>query len=225
MPEREGGDPQVLLEVGVQGGGVHGTSERMMRQAGPEVQMAGPTQEVTSPSPRVVLPMVHAPLARVCCPRRPLPCAACASTPGRAERIGTRPDGGSIMLSANNDKAWESAKELMSSHCDGKYRVRGPGPGDLRRGGAGLPRRRPAPWPIRSVRPERRTASALTTSAREARGRCSPAPPGVLARAPQQVPQTQTPPVPRARLEALPGEGPDGRRATPRRRRPRSRPR
>jgi hypothetical protein len=49
--------------------------------------------------------------------------AACASTPGRAERIGTRPDGGSIMLSANNDKAWESAKELMSSHCGGKYRI------------------------------------------------------------------------------------------------------
>jgi len=49
-------------------------------------------------------------------------CAACAA-PGRAERIGTRPDGGSIMLSANNDKAWEQAKELMASHCDGKYRV------------------------------------------------------------------------------------------------------
>lgn len=47
---------------------------------------------------------------------------ACAA-PGRAERIGTRPDGGSIMLSANNDKAWESAKDLMSNHCDGKYRV------------------------------------------------------------------------------------------------------
>ena len=26
------------------------------------------------------------------------------------------------MLSANNDKAWEQARELMSSHCDGKYR-------------------------------------------------------------------------------------------------------
>jgi len=50
-------------------------------------------------------------------------CTACATTPGRAERIGTRPDGGSIMLSANNDKAWESAKELMSSHCGGKYRI------------------------------------------------------------------------------------------------------
>jgi hypothetical protein len=49
-------------------------------------------------------------------------CAACGA-PGRAARIGTRPDGGSIMLSANNDKAWESAKELMSSHCDGKYRI------------------------------------------------------------------------------------------------------
>ncbi|MGA8891896.1 MAG: hypothetical protein WB493_10030 [Anaeromyxobacteraceae bacterium] len=61
-------------------------------------------------------------------------CAACAA-PGRAERIGTRADGGSIMLSANNDKAWEQARELMSSHCDGRYRVvaqvqestRGPG--------------------------------------------------------------------------------------------------
>ncbi len=50
-------------------------------------------------------------------------CIACATTPGRAERIGTRPDGGSLMLSANNDKAWESAKELMSSHCDGNYRI------------------------------------------------------------------------------------------------------
>jgi hypothetical protein len=50
-------------------------------------------------------------------------CLGCATTPGRAERIGTRPDGGSIMLSANNDKAWESAKEMMSSHCDGHYRV------------------------------------------------------------------------------------------------------
>jgi hypothetical protein len=49
-------------------------------------------------------------------------CTACGA-PGRAVRIGTRPDGGSIMLSANNDKAWESAKELMSSHCDGKYRI------------------------------------------------------------------------------------------------------
>jgi len=29
------------------------------------------------------------------------------------------------MLSANNDKAWDQAKELMSSHCDGKYRVVG----------------------------------------------------------------------------------------------------
>jgi uncharacterized lipoprotein len=48
--------------------------------------------------------------------------AACGA-PGRAERIGTRPDGGSIMLSANNDKAWESAREIMKSHCDGKYRV------------------------------------------------------------------------------------------------------
>ncbi len=45
------------------------------------------------------------------------------SAPGRAERIGTRPDGGSLMLSANNDKAWDSAKELMSSHCGGNYRV------------------------------------------------------------------------------------------------------
>ncbi len=27
------------------------------------------------------------------------------------------------MLSANNDKAWESAKDLMSSHCGGKYRI------------------------------------------------------------------------------------------------------
>jgi hypothetical protein len=49
---------------------------------------------------------------------------ACGA-PGRAERIGTRSDGGSIMLSANNDKAWDRAKELMSSHCDGKYRVVG----------------------------------------------------------------------------------------------------
>jgi hypothetical protein len=49
---------------------------------------------------------------------------ACGA-PGRAERIGTRPDGGSIMLSANNDKAWDRARELMSSHCDGKYRVVG----------------------------------------------------------------------------------------------------
>ncbi len=49
--------------------------------------------------------------------------AACAAAPGRAERIGTRPDGGSIMLSANNDKAWESANELMRSHCDGSFRV------------------------------------------------------------------------------------------------------
>ena len=48
--------------------------------------------------------------------------AACGA-PGRATRIGTRPDGGSVMLSANNDKAWDSAKEIMSSHCDGKYRI------------------------------------------------------------------------------------------------------
>jgi len=48
--------------------------------------------------------------------------SACGA-PGRAQRIGTRPDGGSIMLSANNDKAWDQAKELMSSHCDDKYRV------------------------------------------------------------------------------------------------------
>src|SRR5512136_1854962 len=45
------------------------------------------------------------------------------SAPGKAERIGTRPDGGSLMLSANNDKAWESARELMSGHCDGNYRI------------------------------------------------------------------------------------------------------
>ena len=49
-------------------------------------------------------------------------CTACGA-PGRAVRIGTRPDGGSIMLSANNDNAWESAKALMSSHCDGSYRI------------------------------------------------------------------------------------------------------
>jgi hypothetical protein len=51
--------------------------------------------------------------------------SACGSTPGRAQRIGTRPDGGSIMLSANNDKAWDQARDLMTSHCDGKYRVVG----------------------------------------------------------------------------------------------------
>jgi hypothetical protein len=50
-------------------------------------------------------------------------CLACASPPGRATRIGTRPDGGSVMLSANNDNAWESAKDLMSSHCGGNYRI------------------------------------------------------------------------------------------------------
>jgi hypothetical protein len=50
--------------------------------------------------------------------------SACG-TPGRAERIGTRSNGGSIMLSANNEKAWDQARELMSSHCDGKYRVVG----------------------------------------------------------------------------------------------------
>ena len=50
---------------------------------------------------------------------------SCAAAPGRAERIGTRPDGGSIMLSANNDKAWESANELMKSHCGGTFRVVG----------------------------------------------------------------------------------------------------
>jgi hypothetical protein len=49
---------------------------------------------------------------------------ACGA-PGRAERIGTRSDGGSIMLSANNDNAWDQARDLMSSHCDGKYRVVG----------------------------------------------------------------------------------------------------
>jgi hypothetical protein len=49
--------------------------------------------------------------------------SACSGAPGRAQRIGTRPDGGSIMLSANNDKAWDQAKELMSSHCGEKYRV------------------------------------------------------------------------------------------------------
>ena len=75
------------------------------------------------------------------------------------------------MLSANNDKAWESAKELMSRHCDGKYRVLaqvqetpagrgGRAPGDAQRHG-------------RSDRTRRgsRTGSASTTSAREARGR------------------------------------------------------
>jgi hypothetical protein len=29
------------------------------------------------------------------------------------------------MLSANNDKAWDQAREIMSNHCDGKYRVVG----------------------------------------------------------------------------------------------------
>ena len=63
--------------------------------------------------------------------------SACGA-PGRAERIGTRPDGGSIMLSANNDKAWDQAKELMSSHCEGKYRVTGQVQ-ELSRGSAGPP--------------------------------------------------------------------------------------
>ena len=49
---------------------------------------------------------------------------ACTA-PGRAERIGTRPDGGSIMLSANSDRAWDRARELMSAHCDGSYRILG----------------------------------------------------------------------------------------------------
>jgi hypothetical protein len=49
-------------------------------------------------------------------------CTACGA-PGRAARVGTHADGGSVMLSANNDKAWESAKEIMSSHCGGKYRI------------------------------------------------------------------------------------------------------
>ncbi len=48
--------------------------------------------------------------------------AACAA-PGRAERIGTRPDGGSVMLSANSDKAWDSAKEIMDRDCPDGWRV------------------------------------------------------------------------------------------------------
>jgi hypothetical protein len=63
---------------------------------------------------------------------------ACGA-PGRAERIGTRPDGGSIMLSANNDKAWDRAKELMSNHCDGKYRVVGQSQEQKSRGPSGPP--------------------------------------------------------------------------------------
>ncbi len=53
---------------------------------------------------------------------------ACAA-PGRAERIGTRPDGGTLMLSANSDKAWERAKELMNAQCgDAGYRILSQGP-------------------------------------------------------------------------------------------------
>ncbi len=48
--------------------------------------------------------------------------AACAA-PGRAERIGTRSDGGSVMLSANNDKAWDSAQEIMDRDCPDGWRV------------------------------------------------------------------------------------------------------
>ncbi len=48
--------------------------------------------------------------------------SACAA-PGRAERIGTRSDGGSLMLSANSDKAWDSAKEIMDHDCPDGWRV------------------------------------------------------------------------------------------------------
>ena len=64
--------------------------------------------------------------------------AACA-TPGRAERIGTRPDGGALMLSANSDKAWERAKELMTAQCgEAGYRILSQGP-DPGRGRGGPP--------------------------------------------------------------------------------------
>lgn len=118
-------------------------------------------------------------------------CSACASAPGRAERIGTRPDGGSIMLSANNDKAWESAKELMNSHCDGKYRVlaqvQETSPG---RGGA------PPATPSAMADPIGPAGAPYGTridyECTGGSGPLTPAPPPTPGM-PSQVPQTQTP--------------------------------
>lgn len=118
-------------------------------------------------------------------------CAACASTPGRAERIGTRPNGGSIMLSANNDKAWESAKDLMSKHCDGKYRVlaqvQETSPG---RGGA------PPPTPGAMADPIGPAGAPygvrVDYECLEGSGPLTPAPPATPP-SPSQAPKTQTP--------------------------------
>ena len=118
-------------------------------------------------------------------------CAACASAPGRAERIGTRPNGGSIMLSANNDKAWASAKDLMSKHCDGKYRVlaqvQETSPG---RGGATPPTPGAMADPIGPAGAP--YGVRVDYECMEGSGPLTPAPPATPA-SPSQAPKTQTP--------------------------------
>ncbi|MEY2669375.1 MAG: hypothetical protein RJA59_2013 [Pseudomonadota bacterium] len=143
--------------------------------------------------------MAAAPCYRWCMRRSPrsaalvalVLCAACASTPGRAERIGTRPDGGSIMLSANNDKAWDSARDLMSKHCDGKYRVLAQvQETSAGRGGA------PPPTPSAMADPIGPAGAPygvrVDYECTGGSGPLTPAPPSTPG-APSQVPQTQTP--------------------------------
>jgi hypothetical protein len=125
-------------------------------------------------------------------------CLACAA-PGKAERIGTRADGGSIMISANNDKAWESAKELMSSHCDGSYRVITQMQETLPARGGGVPPATPsamadpigpagAPYGIRIDYECTRGPAPMQMPPRPAAE-----PEGTPPPAPPKIPQTQTP--------------------------------
>jgi hypothetical protein len=122
-------------------------------------------------------------------------CAACGA-PGRAARIGTRPDGGSIMLSANNDKAWESAKELMSNHCDGKYRI----VAQVQEGGAGRGGP-PPPTPGAMADPVGpagapygiRVDYACTGGSGPMQSPPVPVPEKASPPPPSQIPQTQTP--------------------------------
>lgn len=96
------------------------------------------------------------------------------------------------MLSANNDRAWESAKDLMSNHCGGKYRI----VAQVQEGGAG--RGGPPPATPGAMAGPMGQAGApfgirVDYECTGGSGPIQPAPGPASPSAPLPAPQTQTP--------------------------------
>lgn len=96
------------------------------------------------------------------------------------------------MLSANNDRAWESAKDLMSNHCGGKYRI----VAQVQEGGAG--RGGPPPATPGAMAGPTGQAGApfgirVDYECTGGSGPIQPVPAPASPSAPSPAPQTQTP--------------------------------